>query len=135
LLTDGERGKEVRGLSPEDVSRMEHELETLGREFKLIEDSHGKNLLNLVLVAGYLRKLLENPRVLKAPVPPPGDRRRVPEDRQRATWATARCKACRSAHDSRAAGEAGRPRAASAPGCELHPATASRGRRRPYRPT
>jgi hypothetical protein len=65
LLTDAERGKEVRGLSPEDISRMEHEMESLGREFKLIEESHGKNVLNLVLVVGYLRKILENARVLR----------------------------------------------------------------------
>jgi len=44
---------------------MEHELESLGREFKLIEESHGKNVLHLVLVVGYLGKLLENARVLR----------------------------------------------------------------------
>jgi hypothetical protein len=65
LLAEGERGKEVRRLSPEDVSRMEHEMETLGREFKLTEESHGKNVLNLVLVVAYLRKLMENARVLR----------------------------------------------------------------------
>lgn len=65
LLVEGERGKDVRGLSPEDIARMEHEMESLGREFKLIEESHGKNVLNLVLVVGYLRKLLDNPRVTR----------------------------------------------------------------------
>ena len=65
LLADAERGKEVRGLSPEDISRMEHEMETLGRDFKLIEESHGKNVLNLVIVVGYLRKILENNRVAR----------------------------------------------------------------------
>lgn len=64
-IVDGERAKEVRGLSPEDIARMEHEMETLGREFKLIEESHGKNVLNLVIVVGYLRKLLDNVRVVK----------------------------------------------------------------------
>jgi hypothetical protein len=64
-LVDGERGKDPRGLSPEEVSRMEHELESLGREFKLIEDSHGKNTLNLTIVVAYLRKILENARVNK----------------------------------------------------------------------
>jgi len=64
-LIDTERGKDIRGLSPEDISRIEHEMETLGKEFKLIEESHGKNTLNLVLVAGYLRKLLDNTRVVR----------------------------------------------------------------------
>ena len=65
LHVDPERGREIRGMSPEDISRMEHEMDLLGREFKLIEESHGKNVLNLVLVVGYLRKLLENSRVVR----------------------------------------------------------------------
>ena len=40
-------------------------MESLGREFKLIVESQGKNVLNLVLVQGYLRKLLENPHVVR----------------------------------------------------------------------
>lgn len=64
-LIDGERAKDVRGLSPEDIARMEHEMETLGREFRLIEESHGKNVLNLVIVVAYLRKLLDNARVVR----------------------------------------------------------------------
>lgn len=64
-LINGERSKEIRGLTPEDISRMEHELDSLGREFKLIEESHGKNTLNLVLVVGYLNKILDNSRVVR----------------------------------------------------------------------
>src|SRR5207244_697276 len=64
-LTDADRGKEIRGLSPEDISRMEHEMDSLGRDFKLIEESHGKNVLNLILVVGYLRKLTENTRIVR----------------------------------------------------------------------
>jgi len=44
---------------------MEQELESLGREFRLVEESHGKDVSNLVIVVGYLRKLLENARVLR----------------------------------------------------------------------
>lgn len=64
-LIEEERPKEVRGLSPEDVAKMEHEMATLGREFKLIEESHGKNVLNLVIVNGFLKKLLDNARVVR----------------------------------------------------------------------
>ena len=42
---------------------MEQELGSLGKEFRLIEESHGRTVLNLVLVVGYLRKLLDNARV------------------------------------------------------------------------
>jgi hypothetical protein len=66
-LVEEERAKEIRGLSPEDVARMEHEMATLGREFKQIEESHGKNVLNLVIVNGYLKKLLDKPRVVRFP--------------------------------------------------------------------
>ena len=64
-LVEGERPKEFRGLSPEDVARMEHEMVNLGREFKLIEESHRKNVLNLVIVNGNLKKLLDNARVVR----------------------------------------------------------------------
>jgi len=64
-LIDPCLGKDTNGLTPEDISRMEHEMESLGREFKLIEESHGKNTLNLVLVIGYLRKLLDNARIVR----------------------------------------------------------------------
>ena len=64
-LINGEVGKSPRGLTPDDVARMEHELETLGREFRLIESTHGKNVLNLVVVTGYLKKLLDNALVAK----------------------------------------------------------------------
>jgi hypothetical protein len=63
LLVDGERRKDIRGLSQEDLARMEFELDSQSREFRLIEESHGKNVLNLVLVVGYLKKLIENARV------------------------------------------------------------------------
>ena len=44
---------------------MERELETLGKDFKIIEESHGKNTLNLVVVIGYLKRLLDNVRIVR----------------------------------------------------------------------
>ncbi|WP_437226575.1 plasmid partitioning protein RepB C-terminal domain-containing protein [Planctomicrobium sp. SH661] len=64
-LVDDEQKKEIRGLSAEDIARIEHEMEGLERDFKTIEESHGKNVLNLVIVVGYLKKLLDNARVLR----------------------------------------------------------------------
>jgi len=61
-LLESEKPKEIRGLSPEDISRIEREMESLNQDFRLIEESHGRNVLNLVLVVGYLRKLLDNAR-------------------------------------------------------------------------
>ena len=44
---------------------MERELDSLSQDFRLIEESHGRNTLNLVLVVGYLKKLLDNARVVR----------------------------------------------------------------------
>ena len=62
---DPEKSKEIRGLTQEDIARMELEMESLSKDFRLINDSHGRNVLNLVLVVGYLKKLLDNARVVR----------------------------------------------------------------------
>ena len=59
------RPNDVRGLSSEDIARMEHELETLSYDFKILEETHGKNTLNLVVVNGYLKRLLDNARIVR----------------------------------------------------------------------
>jgi uncharacterized ParB-like nuclease family protein len=64
-LLEPDKPKEVNGLSPEDMSRMEREMGNLAQELRTVEDSHGRNVLNLVLVVGYLKKLLENARVVR----------------------------------------------------------------------
>lgn len=64
-MVDGYRPKEAKSVSPEDISRIESEMVHLGREFRVIEESHGKNTLNLVIVTGFLRKLLGNARVVR----------------------------------------------------------------------
>lgn len=64
-LIDTEKNKVVAGMKPEDIARMEREMELLGRDFLMIEESHGKNTLNLVLAVAYLRKLLDNAGVVK----------------------------------------------------------------------
>ncbi len=64
-LIDAEQKKEIRGLTSDDIARIEREMEGLERDFKTIEDTHGKNVLNLVIVVGYLKKLLDSARVLR----------------------------------------------------------------------
>lgn len=64
-MLESDHPKEIRGLTSEDMARMEREMDTLGREFKIIEESHGRNVLNLVVVVGYLRRLLDNARVVR----------------------------------------------------------------------
>lgn len=64
-LVDAEKKRALPGMKPEDIIRMEREMELLGRDFLMIEESHGKNTLNLVLAIAYLRKLLANASVDK----------------------------------------------------------------------
>ena len=65
MLVDPDKLKAVDGLSPEQVAKMQKEMEVLQRELKLIEASHGNEVLNLVLARGYLGKLLGNARILR----------------------------------------------------------------------
>src|SRR6266404_3854536 len=54
MLLDPEKHKMVKGLSPEQITKMEKEMEGLQRDLKVVEESHGTQVLNLVLARGYL---------------------------------------------------------------------------------
>ena len=64
-LLNSDAPKEVDGLRPEDISRMEREMQALESDFRKIEEKHGRNVLNLVLAVGYVRGLLDNASVVK----------------------------------------------------------------------
>ena len=63
-LVMGER-KAVKGLSDDQLERMERETTNLDREFKLIEQTYGADHLDLVLATGYVSRLLGNARVVR----------------------------------------------------------------------
>jgi hypothetical protein len=65
LLVDKDRFREVDGLSSIDMARMEREMDALAKDFKQIDEVHGKNVLNLVIAVGYLKSLLDNARVVR----------------------------------------------------------------------
>lgn len=62
-LVDADRPKKVGGMTPEQMARMEREMETLQRDFKAVEASYGDDVLNLVIASGYLAKLIANPEI------------------------------------------------------------------------
>lgn len=64
-LSDSQRDKVIKGLTDEQVSRMERESASLGREFKMAEQSYGTDHLDLVLARGFLTKVLGNARVVR----------------------------------------------------------------------
>jgi len=65
MLVDPDKSKIVEGLTPEQVSKMEKEMEALQRDLKSVEETYGNEVLNLVLARGYLTKLLNNARVVR----------------------------------------------------------------------
>ena len=64
-LVDKEGSREVEGLSAIDMARMEREMDALAKDFKQIDEVHGKNVLNLVIAVGYLKSLLDNARIVR----------------------------------------------------------------------
>jgi hypothetical protein len=65
MLLEPDKHKIMEGLSPEQIAKMEKEMEVLQRDLKLIEESHGNQVLNLVLARSYLARLFDNGRVAR----------------------------------------------------------------------
>lgn len=64
-LLHPDKPKTKTTMSAEEIARMESEMETLERDFKASEEAYGQNMLNLTLARGYVKKLLENARVVR----------------------------------------------------------------------
>ena len=62
-LAQPERPKMVRALTPEQLARVQREMEGPRRAFKAVETSYGDSVLNLVVASGYLAKQIGNPRM------------------------------------------------------------------------
>lgn len=63
VLVDGTKPASMKGVTPEQMARMEREMANLQGQYKLIEESYAEDVLNLVLAQGYLAKVLENDAV------------------------------------------------------------------------
>lgn len=57
--------KKLKGLTPEQIARMETESANLQREFKMIEQDYGGDHLDLVLAVGYIGRLLSNAKLVR----------------------------------------------------------------------
>jgi ParB-like chromosome segregation protein Spo0J len=64
-LTDPEKPKKIKGLDEDQMARMESEMSSLQREYRLIEENYGVDVLNLTLAKGYLSSLLGNARIVR----------------------------------------------------------------------
>ena len=64
-LVDAKKPKVAKGVSPEQMARMEAEMDSLQREMKQVEASYGDDQLNLVIAGAYVSSLLRNKQVVK----------------------------------------------------------------------
>jgi len=62
-LVNGAKSKEVRGLSEEERIKMEKEMETVERDFRLCQDRFGENALHLNGAQRYVKRLLDNTKI------------------------------------------------------------------------
>ena len=63
LLVEGKKPAKLAGVSQEQMARMEREMSHLQDQYKMVEQTYGQDVLNLVLARGYVSKLLENKAV------------------------------------------------------------------------
>lgn len=59
-LVAGKKPSKLTGVSSEQMVKMEREMSNLQEQYKLVEQTYGQDVLNLVLAKGYLAKLREN---------------------------------------------------------------------------
>jgi RepB plasmid partitioning protein/ParB-like nuclease domain len=62
-LTEGKKPSKIAGMSQEQIAKMEREMTNLQGQYKLVEQTYGQDVLNLVLARGYLARLIENAAV------------------------------------------------------------------------
>jgi ParB-like chromosome segregation protein Spo0J len=63
LLNETAQAKKKTGPSAEAMARLQREMDQVKDRYKLVEQSYGEDVLNLVLAKGYLQKLLDNAHV------------------------------------------------------------------------
>lgn len=65
LLVGETKPRKMRGVSADQMVKMEREMGNLQGQLKLVEKSYGQDVLLLVLARGYLGKLVDNKAVLR----------------------------------------------------------------------
>ena len=62
-LAQPDKPKKVGNMTPEQMARLEREMETLNQDFRALESSYGDDVLQLVISAGYVGRLISNSAV------------------------------------------------------------------------
>lgn len=64
-LTKTDKPTSKDRFTAEDLAKIEREMESIGHDMRTLEDTHGQNTLKLVIVVGYLKRLLASANVVK----------------------------------------------------------------------
>jgi hypothetical protein len=64
-LAQPEKPKKVPGASAEEILRMEHEMRVVEKDFLLLDETYGHNVMDLTLARAYLKKLLDDGRAVR----------------------------------------------------------------------
>lgn len=65
MLVGDKKAVKSPGLTHEQMARMENEMTNLLDQYKIAEQTHGEDVLNLMLARGYIVKLLDNIEVMR----------------------------------------------------------------------
>jgi RepB plasmid partitioning protein/ParB/Sulfiredoxin domain len=65
LLVGETKPRKLRGVTADQMAKMEREMGNLQGQLKLVEKSYGQDVLLLVLARGYLGKLIDNKAVFR----------------------------------------------------------------------
>jgi hypothetical protein len=65
FLVEGNTPKKLRGVTKEQMARMEREMSNLQGRYRVVEQTYGQDVLGLVLARGYVVKLIENAPVVR----------------------------------------------------------------------
>jgi ParB-like chromosome segregation protein Spo0J len=65
MLVEPKQSRRLAGISKEQLARMEREMQNVQAQYRLVEQSYGQDVLLLVLVRGYLAKLVGNQEVAR----------------------------------------------------------------------
>jgi ParB-like chromosome segregation protein Spo0J len=64
-LINQEEPKKQAGMAREEIAKLEQEMATLQQDFKSVEAAYGENNLVLTCARAYIKKLLENAKVIR----------------------------------------------------------------------
>lgn len=64
-MSEPGKSRKLKGFDDDKIARMQSELANVQRQYSLIEDSYGADILNLTVAKGYIGNLIGNAKVVR----------------------------------------------------------------------